>query len=66
MQGGEFHFQIAVIYINSYLISSILSSSEVWYEITQAEYEQLESVDEMWMTNLFGCSICVTTEVLYL
>ena len=66
MQGGIFHFEIAVIYRNAYLISSILSSSEVWYGVTQAEYEQLESVDEMWMKNLFGCSSCVPTELLYL
>ena len=51
LPGGQFHFQIAVIYRNSYLISSILSSSEVWYGITQHEYEQLEKVDEMWMQN---------------
>ena len=47
MPGGQFHFEIAIIYRNSYLISSMLSSSEVWYGITQAEIEQLEQVDEM-------------------
>ena len=61
MQEGIFHFEIAVIYRNAYLFSSLLSSSEVWYGVTQAEYEQLESVDEMWMKNLFGCSSCVPT-----
>ena len=53
MQGGQFHFQIAIIYRNAYLISSILNSSEVWYGVTVAEYEQLESVDQMWIKNLF-------------
>ena len=66
MQGGIFHFQIAGIYRNSYLISNILSSSEVWYGLTQSEYEQLESVDKMWIKNLFNCSSCVPTELLYL
>ena len=64
MQGGIFHFQIAVIYRNSYLISSILSSSEVWYGLTQTEYEELESVDEMWIKIFFNSSSCVPTELL--
>ena len=66
MSGGIFHFQIAVIYRNAYLISSILSSSEVWYGVTQTEYEQLESVDEIWMKNLFSCSSSVQIGLLYL
>ena len=45
MSGGIYHFQIAVILRNLLLISSILSSSEVWYGITQNEYEQLERID---------------------
>ena len=66
MPGGQYHFQIAVIYCNAYLISSILASSEVWYGVTQVEYEQLESVDEIWMKNLFQCSSCVAVDLLYL
>ena len=66
MQGGKYHCQIAVIYRNSYLISSILASSEVWYGVTQSEYEQLEAVDEMFMKNLFLCSSGVPAELLYL
>ena len=46
MPGGIYHFSIAIIYRNSYLISSILSSSEVWYDVTKADIEQLEQVDE--------------------
>ena len=37
MPGGIFHFSIDIIYRNSYLISSILSSSEVWYRVTKAK-----------------------------
>ena len=66
LPGGQFHFQIAIIYRNSYLISSILSSSEVWYGITQNEYEQLEKVDEMWIQNLMECSSSVPKDLLYL
>ena len=52
MPGGQFHFEIGKILRNSYIISSILSSSEVWYGVTQDELEQLEQVDEMWIRNL--------------
>ena len=47
MPGGIFHFSTAIINRNSYLISSILSSSEVWYGVTKTDIEQLEHVDEM-------------------
>ena len=66
MPGGKFHFQIAIILRNSILLSSILSSSEVWYGITQQEYEQLEQVDEMLMRNLMKCSSSVPKDLLYL
>ena len=66
MSGGRYHFQIAVILRNSLLISSILSSSEVWYGITQSEYEQLERVDEMLIRNLMNCSSSVPKDLLYL
>ena len=32
--------------------------SEVWYGVTKAEYEQLESVDEIWIKNLSQISSC--------
>ena len=56
MPGGEYHFEIAIILRNALLISSILTNSEVWYGVTQADTEQLEQVDEMWMQSLFECS----------
>ena len=38
MPGGQRHFELAVIFRNSYLISSMLSCSEVWYDITEWEH----------------------------
>ena len=63
-QGGHCHFEMAVIYKNAYLISSILDSSEVLYGVTGAKYEQLESVDQMWINNLFDSSSFVPTDLL--
>ena len=66
MSGGIFYFQIALIYRCAYLLSSILTSSEVWYGITQAEYEQLESADQILIKNIFQCSSSVPTEIQFL
>ena len=66
MPGGRYHFEIAVIYRNSILISSMLSSSEVWYFIKESEIQKLEQIDEMWIRKLFECSESVPKELLYL
>ena len=66
MQGGKYHFEIAKILRNSYLLSSILSSSEVWYGVTQNEIDQLKQVDEMLIRNLMDCSSSVPKDLLYL
>ena len=66
MPGGRYHFIIAKIFQNSYILSSILSSSEVWYGITQVELERLEQVDEIWMKELMECSSSVPRDLLYL
>ena len=44
--GGKFHFEIAVMMRHAYLISSMLSYCEVWYNITEVELRKLERVDE--------------------
>ena len=47
-------------------MSSILSSSEVWYGVTQIELEGYEQVDKMWIKELMNCSSSVPKELLYL
>ena len=66
MPGGIFHFEIAVIFRDAYIISSMLSNSEVWYGVTRAEIRLLEQVDEQFVRELFECSSKVATELLYL
>ena len=66
LPGGEYHFEIAVILRNALLISSILTNSEIWYGVTQADTEQLEHIEEMWMRNLFECFRNVPKDLLYL
>ena len=64
--GGKYYFEISVILRNAILISSMLSSSEVWYNITEAEYRKLEQIDEMLLKEIFNCSSQITLEILYL
>ena len=64
--GGKYHFEISIIMRNAYLISSMISCSEVWYNISENEYRKLEMTDESLLRDFLGCSIQVTTEMLYL
>ena len=66
MTGGKYHLVLAIIFRNSYILSSILSSSEVWYGTTQAELDKLEHVDKMWIRELMDCSSSVPKDLLYL
>ena len=64
--GGRFHFEIGVILRNAYLISSMLSCSEAWYNVTESELRKLEQIDEKLMCKILDCSSQVTHEMLYL
>ena len=39
---GHYHFQVAVIWRSTYLISSLLTNAEAWYNVTQADKEILD------------------------
>ena len=43
---GDYHFEAANILRNSLLLSSLLSNSETWYDVTKKEISELESVNE--------------------
>ena len=49
----HFYFELEMVFRKPYLLSSILSNSEVWYGTTKAEIEQLEQVDECLMREFF-------------
>ena len=44
---GYFHFEIALVFRDSMLISKLVSSSESWYNITEEQYRKLEEIDEI-------------------
>ena len=49
---GQFYYQVGIILRNSLLTSSLLCNSEIWYNITNAELELLESVDVKFLRSL--------------
>ena len=52
---GRHYFKVAVILRNSNLISSLLTNSEAWYNVTQADIDLLESVDENLLRRVLDC-----------
>ena len=50
---GHFHFEIALIFRDSMLISKLVSSSESWYNVKEEQYRKLEEIDEMFLTKIF-------------
>ena len=63
---GDYHFEAANILRNSLLLSTLLSNSETWYNLTKKEISELESVDEMSLRNVLSAHSKTPTETLYL
>ena len=63
---GKFHFEAGNILRNSLLLSTLLSNSEAWYDITSKEVKELESVDEALLRKIFSAHSKTPLETLYL
>jgi hypothetical protein len=63
---GDFYFEVAVILRNSLLVSSLLSNSEAWYNVTKSELDYLETVDLMLLRNILKAPKSTPKEMLYL
>ena len=63
---GKYYFQVAFIWRNTYLISSLLTNSEAWYDLNQSDVEILESVDENFLRKIFEAPISTPIGMLYL
>ena len=55
---GPFFFEVALILRSSLFINSILLNSEVWYRITKADIEELESVDNALLRRILEAPAC--------
>ena len=63
---GDYHFEAANILRNSLLLSSLLSNSETWYDVTKKEMSELESVDEILLRKILSAHSKTPLETLYL
>ena len=63
---GKYYFEAACLLRNSLLLSSLLSNSESWYDLTTNEIQKLESVDEQLLRKIFSAPFSTPKELLYL
>ena len=63
---GKFYFEVAVILRNTLLVSSMLTNSEAWYNVTKAELDYLETVDLLLLRSILKAPKTTPKEMLYL
>ena len=63
---GHYYYDIAFIMRDSILVSKLVSSSEIWYNVTKQEYQKLENIDEMFFRRLLNVPVSVPKEGIYL
>ena len=63
---GKYYFQVAMVFRNSLLISSLLTNAESWYNLTAAEIDELEKVDENLLRRVLEAPAATPKEMLYL
>ena len=63
---GRHYFEIANVLRGSLLLSTLLSNSEAWYNISKKDIENLEKVDEAMLRKVFSAQCTTPLEALYL
>ena len=63
---GHYHFEIALVLRESMLVSKLVSSAEIWYNVTKNQYRKLEAVDEMFLMRIFKAPKSVPRLALYI
>ena len=63
---GQYHFEAGVMLRNSLVLSSLLSNSESWYNLTKRDISKLEGVDEEMLRKLLFAHSKTPIELLYL
>ena len=63
---GKYQFEAAITLRNSLLIGSMLCNSEAWYNVTIAEMEKLEKIDEKCIRKLLMAPYGTPKVMLYL
>ena len=60
------YFEVAILFRNSLFVSSLLCNSEVWFNLTNAELNLLESVDLMLLRKILNAPKSTPKEMMYL
>ena len=63
---GQYHFEIAVLFRNSMLISGTLTNAEVWYNFSNSEIQEFEQLDQLFFAKLLGVPRTTPSEAYYL
>ena len=63
---GKHYFEVGIMLRNSLLVSSVLCNSEAWYNVTEAEYNFIETVELMFMRRILNTPKTTPKEMLYL
>ena len=63
---GKYYFEVAILLMNSLLISSLLSNSEAWHNLTEQDIRNLEKCDEELLSKILDTPRTTPKEVLYL
>ena len=59
---GEKYFQTAVILRESLFLNSILTNSEIWYNLTKAEIKELDDLAKHLLKRVMGTKVSVPSE----
>ena len=63
---GDYHYEAANVFRASLLLSTLLSNSESWYNLTDKEISCLEKVDEELLRKIFFAKKTTPIHILYL
>ena len=63
---GKYFFQVAITWRSTYLISSLLTNAEAWFNVIQTDIDLLESVDEGLLRKILETPSSTPIEMLYL
>ena len=63
---GPYYFEVVVTLRSSLFLSSLLSNSEAWYNLTSEEINKLEQADEILLRRILECPFSTPKEMLYL
>ena len=63
---GNHSIEVGIMLRESVLISSMIYSGEVWYNLTKSDIAELENVDRMFLNKLMGIPRSTLKEAVYL